>query len=897
MTSFVRILSISTIDSSPSILCVAPDGTKTLINCGEGTQRIFLEYQQKLSSVKTICLTLINESSIGGLPGMILTSADSTAASNASKILIANNKKSNNMNNGNNTKKNTKKPSDDVLSTVDSEATLSTATATASDTTKSKTVSDGDLIPELEIIGPIGMKHFIHSLRHFMRRDKFKMNIYEGQIDLIRNITPTPTTNQTKKQKLESNNNSNSNYFSISSIVNPSSDDAVDDSNNNNNNKRKHHENDTKQVENLKMIQRQYIKTTTLSYIIKTPPIQGKFLIDKAIELNIPKGKLYSELKSGKSITFIDSKSGHEKIVHSHEVVTSSIPSQAVLILYYPTIDIATQLFIDLYHHMIEKHCVESCIVLVIHVTTRTLFDMYGVNYWNNHINNTNKKEKFNNNTTTEHIFLSTIPNIEQNENTDDNNDTPFQSAAIGAYMRSLLCDKIYAQPKQNYLIQPTATSSIIGNITSSYCDNNNNKFIIGKPMLEYTLIPILKRGFQQQQQSSLSMDTLDNNMNLQLKQKTSIVETSGALHAAQEIIRMEYYNNNDIITDSTSTTDTASAEIFFTGTGSAIPCKYRNVSGIIMKQLDGRSILLDVGEGTVGQLLRHYNSNNNNNNGTTTTYDVLSNINAVWISHPHADHHLGLLRLLHERSKRQTSDISSIDPIIIIAPIPIFLFLEEYCIIDPSIKFTYEAIDVRNIVMSHNNNKLQSLFQTKIGIDNIRAIPVQHCPHSYACIIYGTSFGTIVYSGDCRPSNLLVQETARNVVDILIHEATFADGLEADAVLKKHSTVSEAIDIGYRMNAKCIVLTHFSQRYPNIPPPIARKNDNDNNNNNNIPIIFAFDFMKLIPTALYLASKLTSALRLLYPPIVDDDNNATNETDAQRVMSIPGVFAQTSLH
>ena len=34
----------------------------------------------------------------------------------------------------------------------------------------------------------------------------------------------------------------------------------------------------------------------------------------------------------------------------------------------------------------------------------------------------------------------------------------------------------------------------------------------------------------------------------------------------------------------------------------------------------------------------------------------------------------------------------------------------------------------------------------------------------------------------------------------------------------KKHSTMSEAIDVGRRMGARRIMLTHFSQRYQKIP-------------------------------------------------------------------------------
>lgn len=43
-------------------------------------------------------------------------------------------------------------------------------------------------------------------------------------------------------------------------------------------------------------------------------------------------------------------------------------------------------------------------------------------------------------------------------------------------------------------------------------------------------------------------------------------------------------------------------------------------------------------------------------------------------------------------------------------------------------------------------------------------------------------------------------------------------DDLFKEARMKMHSTTSEAIDIGKQMNAKFILLTHFSQRYATLP-------------------------------------------------------------------------------
>ena len=52
----------------------------------------------------------------------------------------------------------------------------------------------------------------------------------------------------------------------------------------------------------------------------------------------------------------------------------------------------------------------------------------------------------------------------------------------------------------------------------------------------------------------------------------------------------------------------------------------------------------------------------------------------------------------------------------------------------------------------------------------------------------------------------------------MLIHEATFDDELHADAVAKRHSTISEAIGVGVRMRARSVILTHFSQRFSKMP-------------------------------------------------------------------------------
>jgi ribonuclease Z len=117
---------------------------------------------------------------------------------------------------------------------------------------------------------------------------------------------------------------------------------------------------------------------------------------------------------------------------------------------------------------------------------------------------------------------------------------------------------------------------------------------------------------------------------------------------------------------------------------------------------------------------------------------------------------------------------------------------------------------------------------------------------------------------------------------------------MEEEAVLKRHSTVGEAIDIAVAMKARSLILTHFSQRYPKIPRI-------DLEGKYEIPIVIAFDFMRLGKDSMLLASKLTPALRLLYPDgdRVDEieaaqvnDGNGSSNAAAKDLMSVPGVFA-----
>ena len=90
--------------------------------------------------------------------------------------------------------------------------------------------------------------------------------------------------------------------------------------------------------------------------------------------------------------------------------------------------------------------------------------------------------------------------------------------------------------------------------------------------------------------------------------------------------------------------------EIITIGTGSAMPSKYRNVSATLLRVPGVGSYLLDCGENTLGQLARMYKPDD--------LRAILRDLKVIWISHLHADHHLGTTSVIKAWYKA-TADVS----------------------------------------------------------------------------------------------------------------------------------------------------------------------------------------------------------------------------------------------
>uniref|UniRef100_A0A671RSY9 ribonuclease Z n=1 Tax=Sinocyclocheilus anshuiensis TaxID=1608454 RepID=A0A671RSY9_9TELE len=217
--------------------------------------------------------------------------------------------------------------------------------------------------------------------------------------------------------------------------------------------------------------------------------------------------------------------------------------------------------------------------------------------------------------------------------------------------------------------------------------------------------------------------------------------------------------------------------EIVFLGTGSSLPMKIRNVSGTLVNISSSQSLLLDCGEGTFSQMCRHYGDD---------VDEILARLSTIFVSHLHADHHPGLIHLLLERERALNSLGKVFSPVYLIAPVQIMTWLNQY-----------------------HDHCQQILSQIKYE----RKLPLSH--FSFFLLFCESIYDSLTHQSEFDSSLGLL--SGKNAT-LLIHEATLEDRMEEEACEKRHSTTSQAIGIGMKMNAEFIELNHFSQRYAKIP-------------------------------------------------------------------------------
>jgi ribonuclease BN (tRNA processing enzyme) len=95
-------------------------------------------------------------------------------------------------------------------------------------------------------------------------------------------------------------------------------------------------------------------------------------------------------------------------------------------------------------------------------------------------------------------------------------------------------------------------------------------------------------------------------------------------------------------------------------------------------------------------------------------------------------------------------------------------------------------------------SQEMRAMLRQKMNIDQILAIEVDHCPQSYACLLYAKqNFGPgnkIIYSGDTQPVQNFINYAQG--ASLMIHEATLGVGNEEKANARKHTTTQQVMDL-----------------------------------------------------------------------------------------------------
>ncbi len=263
---------------------------------------------------------------------------------------------------------------------------------------------------------------------------------------------------------------------------------------------------------------------------------------------------------------------------------------------------------------------------------------------------------------------------------------------------------------------------------------------------------------------------------------------------------------------------------IFFAGTAGSVPTARRGMPAILVRR-GGERILFDCGEGTQRQLVGSVG---------------LADLGAIFLTHFHTDHWLGLPGLL------KTFDLRGREqPLAIHGPPGLRELLVFALRAFGRVRFELQLVELEPSQV--------------LEYDGYKIVPVQvaHRGPAYGYVLFederpgtfdpdaaerlgltpGPEFGRlqrgetvkgvvpeqvlgpprpgrkIVISGDTMPCEAL--RIAAHGADVLVHEATFAREESERAAETGHSTAAQAAELAREAEVTMLALTHFSTRYP----------------------------------------------------------------------------------
>jgi len=273
------------------------------------------------------------------------------------------------------------------------------------------------------------------------------------------------------------------------------------------------------------------------------------------------------------------------------------------------------------------------------------------------------------------------------------------------------------------------------------------------------------------------------------------------------------------------------SMQLTILGSGSALPVPGRNPTSHLLR-VENANYLIDCGEGTQFQIRKF---------GLST-----ARIKAIFISHLHGDHYLGLMGLLWSMEL-----LGRRKPVVIIAPKGLDKLIRTHLdLANATTSFNIEirSIDVygnpliyedANIIVkafAQNHRipcfgfsfteppKERNLVKGKIEglglpVNKIRALKLgEDVADENGQIIRSKDVSSnpkpskrYVYCTDTTP--LALPKFAQHA-DLLYHEATYDKSLTEKAIARFHSTAEQAAEIAVNAKAKKLIIGHFSSRY-----------------------------------------------------------------------------------
>jgi ribonuclease Z len=262
---------------------------------------------------------------------------------------------------------------------------------------------------------------------------------------------------------------------------------------------------------------------------------------------------------------------------------------------------------------------------------------------------------------------------------------------------------------------------------------------------------------------------------------------------------------------------------IFFAGTAGSVPTARRGLPALLVRR-GGDKLLFDCGEGTQRQLVASVG---------------LPEVEAVFLTHFHADHWLGLPGMLKSFELRDRET-----PLTVYGPGGTIELLSVMRRVIGRLRYPFSVVELEP-------GESVAFDGYEVGAFNVRhrgpaygyALVEDSRPGRFDAaraealgVAFGPDFGRlqrgeavdgvdpaqvvgperagrkIVISGDTSPCEMV--RVAAHHADVLVHEATFLDEEVERALQTGHSTARQAAELATEAEVRLLALTHLSTRY-----------------------------------------------------------------------------------